>query len=91
MALANIYPDGTVYNGEWKNDLYNGDGSIMYTNGTSYTGGFKESKYHGTGTLKWTSGLDFVDTFNINDFTGLKKDTSGNFLWTGEFNLRNLK
>ena len=28
-----LYPDGEMYAGEWKNNLYNGDGFIFYQNG----------------------------------------------------------
>lgn len=33
-----VWPNGTKYTGEWRNDQMNGQGRIEYANGNSYEG-----------------------------------------------------
>jgi hypothetical protein len=44
-------PDGLVYEGEWKNNKYDGFGSLIYSDNSSYTGNFREGNKEGNGKL----------------------------------------
>ena len=37
------YPDGSVYEGEYKNDKKHGKGKFLYSNGDTYEGSYKVS------------------------------------------------
>lgn len=50
------YKNGRVYEGEWLNDLRNGQGSEKYTNGDTYVGQFQDGKAHGKGIYTWMDG-----------------------------------
>tara|TARA_B100000579_G_C22300051_1_gene606669 strand:+ start:42 stop:371 length:330 start_codon:yes stop_codon:yes gene_type:complete len=41
--------DGGKYFGEWQNDKYNGNVSMIYSNGDKYIGGFKDNALEGNG------------------------------------------
>lgn len=44
------YPDGSTYEGEWKNDLKHGYGVYIYANGDKYEGQWFNDSRHGIGT-----------------------------------------
>lgn len=46
-----LYPDGSFYEGDYKNGVKNGSGVITYPNGQVYVGTFENDKKHGLGTL----------------------------------------
>ena len=50
-----------------------------------------EQLIEGKGTLNWVLYIDHVKKFNRNDFINVKDKGKGNYSWTGEFNLGNLK
>ena len=41
------YSDGSYYEGEWKNNMYDGFGEFVWTNGDKYSGFWKEDMRHG--------------------------------------------
>ncbi len=43
------WPDGTVYDGDWKDDIKNGEGKSTYPDGIVYEGDFKDGKMNGKG------------------------------------------
>ena len=45
-----IFEDGSIYQGEFKNDQMLGSGVIKYPNGDAYVGTFDSDKKHGTGS-----------------------------------------
>lgn len=47
------YPDGSVYEGEWKRDLQHGHGRYAYPNGDLYEGGWQRGQRHGIGTYQF--------------------------------------
>lgn len=51
------YPDGTVYRGEIKSGMPNGNGSIYYTDGNSYAGEVSNHRPQGMGVMRYTDGL----------------------------------
>lgn len=49
------YANGMLYLGEWWNDAFSGEGTLIMLDGSIYTGSFSEGLYHGQGTLSYTS------------------------------------
>jgi hypothetical protein len=43
-----VYKDGYVYEGEWKNDMKNGVGTLKKENVNSYEGHWKDDKKDGS-------------------------------------------
>lgn len=44
-----VYSNGATYTGEWRFNLWHGNGTLTYPNQDSYTGEFVEGKRHGKG------------------------------------------
>eukprot|EP01048_Picozoa_sp_COSAG05_P010877 COSAG05_NODE_985_length_6290_cov_2.922953_1_plen_729_part_00 len=59
------YSNGDSYSGEWKDGLYDGQGTFVYPDGLgTYTGGWKAGERHGEGTLTYArSGNTFSGTW----------------------------
>ena len=55
--------DGSHYVGEWKDGLYDGQGTLRYPNGDRYLGAFKNSQPNGRGTLIYANGDKHVGKF----------------------------
>ncbi len=49
-------PDGSVYEGEYKNGMFHGDGKLIWSNGDVYTGEFKDGLKHGKGKDQLAAG-----------------------------------
>ena len=45
-----VWPDGCVYEGEWRRGMRHGNGKIQWASGASYEGEFSGGYIHGTGT-----------------------------------------
>ena len=54
------YPSGETYSGEWKNNLFDGDGVFLYQNGDRYVGQFKKDLPEGKGTYQYKNGDLYV-------------------------------
>ena len=59
-----------VYEGYWKEDQKDGDGSVVYKDGTKYKGKFKNNKFNGKGEMKWIDGTNYCGEFLNNLFNG---------------------
>ncbi|MCY4129390.1 MAG: hypothetical protein OXG15_09155 [Gammaproteobacteria bacterium] len=71
------YADGSVYEGEFANNLPSGNDEILsFADGRRYQGTFIEGQMQGYGTLEWPNGDVYVGTFNANAITG-----TGTFFW----------
>lgn len=46
------WPDGAIYEGEWKDNHAHGWGKFLHSNGDSYEGMWRRSKANGKGTYK---------------------------------------
>ena len=44
--------DGSLYEGEWKNDMSNGKGRLIHSDGDVYEGEWVDGMAHGQGTLR---------------------------------------
>ena len=58
------YPSGETYSGEWKNNLFDGDGVFLYQNGDRYVGQFKKALPEGNGPYQFKTG-DLMNLFNV--------------------------
>ena len=52
-------PDGTSYEGNWKNNKQHGQGTLTCSNGSVYEGEWVDGKRHGQGTLTWPDGTSY--------------------------------
>ena len=59
------YNDGTLYIGDWWNDLPSGHGTAIWPDGSIYVGDFIEGKYNGKGTHFTNQNL-YIGEFNHN-------------------------
>ena len=70
LAPDAILPDGGVYQGEMKNDLFHGKGTLKYSDGTYYEGLFKQGLYHGQGKQVFFDGSSYEGKFFEGKVTG---------------------
>ncbi len=59
---------GTIYKGQFKNNLKNGKGTMKYYDGSFYSGEWKDDEYHAKGTLKEIDGQIFKGKWNKGEF-----------------------
>ena len=57
------YKDGTMYVGEWWNDVPSGQGTVIWADGTIYVGEFLNGKRNGEGTFTYADGTAFIGMF----------------------------
>jgi hypothetical protein len=62
--------DGIKYFGEWKDNKWNGRGTLSFDSGTKYVGEFKDGKYSGQGTYTSSSGSKYVGEWKDNKYNG---------------------
>ena len=53
------YPNGTKYEGGWKDGTYHGQGTMTYSNGDTYEGEWKDGKHNGQGTYTYSDGSKY--------------------------------
>ena len=78
------WDDGTIYIGDWWNEIPSGQGTVIWSDGSVYSGEFKEGMYSGNGTLVSSQHL-YVGEFS-EDFPeghGTMLMTSG--MYVGDF------
>ena len=54
-----VFSDGETYEGEWLDNMYEGQGKVRYTNGNTYAGGWKANLQDGQGKQVWISGSTY--------------------------------
>lgn len=54
-----IWVDGSLYEGYWKNDKANGRGRLIHADGDVYNGDWKDDKAHGYGVYNHTDGAKY--------------------------------
>lgn len=52
--------NGGFYEGEWRDNLPQGEGKITWADGTEYVGEWKDGKAEGRGTSTWADGFTYV-------------------------------
>ena len=58
------WPDGTVYEGLWENNLYNGRGKLYHASGDLYEGEFVDDMAQGFGIYRHSNGSKYVGYWN---------------------------
>ena len=54
------FTNGTIYTGEFKNNLEHGQGETKYYNGNNYKGEYRNGQRNGVGTMKYTDGSIYM-------------------------------
>ena len=54
------FANGTIYKGEFKNNKFDGHGSLIWKNGAHYVGEFKSDFANGKGTMTWPNGDKYI-------------------------------
>ena len=74
------------YDGEWKKDQKNGEGTLIFSDKTKYKGHFKDNKFDGRGTMNWKNGFSYEGYF-MNNFLHGKGYLRGsnNHIYDGYF------
>lgn len=55
-----VWPDGSKYEGYWKNDMANGKGRLIHADGDVYEGDWENDKAHGYGIYTHMDGAQYV-------------------------------
>jgi hypothetical protein len=66
-----MWPNGQIYDGEFKSDDCNGNGTLYYPDGKRFEGPWKDGKKHGKGLYVWPNGARYHVLYN----DGKKKET----------------
>jgi len=61
-----LFPNGTIYEGFWKNNEFDGQGRFIYENGDYYCGDWIQGKTNGQGTFVSTDGIAYVGGWKDN-------------------------
>jgi hypothetical protein len=64
------YPDGSKYEGSFRNGKFEGQGVFYFTNGDVYTGQFSNSYPHGAGVLVYADGSQDSGDWRQGEFIG---------------------
>merc|ERR1712154_686597 len=82
MGIFN-WPDGSIYEGQWKQSRPHGygtqygTGTCLYSNGIMYTGEFKNNLRHGVGTCQWPDGSYYSGLWDNNEMRNPQDKTFG--------------
>jgi len=58
------HPVVSVYNGDWQNGAWHGQGQARVVNGDSYAGEHVQGMRHGSGTYRWADGREYAGMFH---------------------------
>lgn len=64
------YTNGIVYNGEYENGSFNGEGTLVYSNGDTYKGDFVNGKKDGNGEYTWKDGARYTGEWKSDKMNG---------------------
>lgn len=78
---------GSIYRGEWKDNLRHGKGSFEWAEGERYVGEFIEDEREGKGTYYWPSGERYEGEWenSMRNGYGILYDPDGNIQIEGEW------
>jgi len=65
-----ILKNGDQYEGEFKNNTFNGEGTYIYSSGSKYIGKWKDGKSHFFGVLTFPDGATYIGEFKNGKFDG---------------------
>ncbi|HEX3036090.1 MAG TPA: peptidylprolyl isomerase, partial [Thermodesulfobacteriota bacterium] len=58
------------YEGELKNDRFEGNGTMTWSDGSKYVGEWKDDQRHGEGTMTWSDGTKYVGEWKNDEREG---------------------
>lgn len=64
------YANGIIYNGEYKDNAFNGEGTLVYSNGDKYSGQFIDGKKVGNGEYTWNDGSHYTGNWKDDKMDG---------------------
>lgn len=67
---VNNWIDGERYEGTFKDNQFDGQGTMTYKDGIEYNGDWKDDMYNGKGVMTWPSGQVYDGHFKDNKFEG---------------------
>ncbi len=70
VAELNDANKGDVYEGEFKDGLYSGQGTYTFVKGTKYVGEYKDGKRNGQGTATFADGGKYVGEWKDEQYNG---------------------
>eukprot|EP01128_Nolandella_sp_AFSM9_P000319 TRINITY_DN10487_c0_g1_i1.p1 TRINITY_DN10487_c0_g1~~TRINITY_DN10487_c0_g1_i1.p1 ORF type:complete len:349 (-),score=46.24 TRINITY_DN10487_c0_g1_i1:123-1169(-) len=80
------HPDGSTYDGHWKEGCKSGQGTLVYTTGSRFSGEWKDDVICGNGKLTMISGLTYDGGWKKGKFSGTGTLTLPNRkTYTGSF------
>merc|ERR1712110_420243 len=59
-----IYPSGTKYIGEMKDEQFHGNGTLFFTDGSTFTAEFTEGRALKNGKYVFTDGLEYIESLD---------------------------
>ena len=65
-----VFNTRSIYSGEWEDNLFSGEGTLLIPSEGTYVGGFYNGKKNGTGTFTWTDGTVYDGEWNDDQMTG---------------------
>ena len=71
------WKDGSKYQGDFENDLFNGRGIYIWANNKKYDGNWKDGKMEGKGKLTYSDG-----SYYEGEFVNGKKYGKGKYIWS---------
>lgn len=71
-----IYPDGSKYEGEWKDVFKHGQGTYTFSNGDTYVGEWKYNNKDGIGTLTQKDGTIKKGEWKVDKFLGMNNENT---------------
>lgn len=70
-----IWPDGSVYEGWWKDNKANSKGRLIHVDGSMYQGWWKDDSCHGTGVYYHLNGTKYDGEWHENEQHGMGLET----------------
>ncbi|MFN3528488.1 MAG: MORN repeat-containing protein [Bacteroidia bacterium] len=82
-----IWTTGSIYRGEWRNNLRHGKGSFSWKDGERYEGTYVDGRREGEGTYYWPSGERYEGMWMSDQRNGQETlfDLDGNVRYKGEW------
>ena len=72
---SQVWADGSLYEGYWKNDKANGKGRLIHADGDVYEGEWRDDKAHGQGKYMHTDGAEYEGQWKEDKQHGKGKET----------------
>ena len=73
--------EGRQYVGEWKDNLYNGQGTFTWENSDKYVGEFKDGKFNGQGTYTFGPNSEWAGEKYVGQWWNNKKNGRGTYTY----------